>query len=144
MIGSLPIKDAFRGNGMAVRVAKTMPKSSAQAGPARAAKAAKPGDAAEAPVPVAKAAPPATVTLKQLAARLAETQDMPKQHAEAVLNGVVGLLVEPSGKATGCAWAASACWRCGTARPAAGATRPPARPCRSRPARKSRSARRRS
>ena len=34
------------------------------------------------------------MTLKQLAARLAETQDMPKQQAEVVLDGVVGLLAE--------------------------------------------------
>ena len=79
---------------MAVRAAKTTPKSSTEAGPARAAKAAKPGAAAKAPAPVAKAAPPATVTLKQLAARLAGTQGLPKQQAEAVLDGVVGLLVE--------------------------------------------------
>ena len=77
---------------MAVKAAKTTPNSAAKAGPAKAAEATKPD--AEASAPVAKAAPPATVTLKQLAARLAEAQDMPKQQAEAVLDGVVGLLVE--------------------------------------------------
>ena len=79
---------------MAVRAAKTTLKPSAKAGPVKAAKATKPDVPAEAPVPVVKAAPPATVTLKQLAVRLAEMQDLPKQQAEAVLDGVVGLLVE--------------------------------------------------
>ena len=79
---------------MAVRAAKTPPKPSAGATPAKAAKAAKPDAAAPAPAQTAKAAPPTTVTLKQLAARLAETQGLPRQQAEAVLDGVVGLLVE--------------------------------------------------
>ena len=79
---------------MAVKAAKTTPKPSTGAAPVKAAKAAKPDAAAPAPAQTTKAAPPATVTLKQLAARLAETQDMPKQQAEAVLDGVVGLLIE--------------------------------------------------
>ena len=79
---------------MAARAAGTTPKPPAKAGPAKAAKAAKPDMAAPAPAVVAKAAPPATVTLKQLAAQLAEAQGLPKQQAEAVLDGVVGLLVE--------------------------------------------------
>ena len=78
---------------MAVKAAKTTPKVPAKAGPAKAAKTTKLDATAEAPAQAAKA-PPATVTPKQLAARLAETQDMPKQQAEAVLDGVVGLLVE--------------------------------------------------
>ena len=78
---------------MAVRAAKTTPKPSAGAAPVKAAKAAKP-DTAKAPAQTVKAAAPATVTLKQLAAQLAETQGLPKQQAEAVLDGVVGLLVE--------------------------------------------------
>ena len=77
---------------MAVTAAKTTPNSAAEAGPATAAEATKPD--AEASASVANAAPPATVTLKQLAARLAEAQDMQKQQAEAVLDGVVGLLAE--------------------------------------------------
>lgn len=79
---------------MAVKAAKTTPKVPAKAGPAKAAKTTKLDAAAEAPAQAAKAAPAATVTLKQLAARLAETQDIPKQQAEAVLDGVVGLLAE--------------------------------------------------
>ncbi len=76
---------------MAVRAAKTTAKPAAKASPTT---AAKPKAAAEAPAPVSKAAAPATVTSKQLAARLAEAQGMPKQQAEAVLVDVVGLLVE--------------------------------------------------
>lgn len=34
------------------------------------------------------------MTTKQLAARLADVQGMPKRQAEAVLDGVIGLLVE--------------------------------------------------
>ena len=79
---------------MAVRAAKTTSKPSAKAGPTKAAKAAKPDVPAEAPARTVKAAPPAIVTLKQLAVRLAEVQGLPKQQAEAVLDGVVGLLVE--------------------------------------------------
>lgn len=79
---------------MAVRATKITPKASAKASPATAAKAAKPKAAAETAAPVSKATTPATVTSKQLAARLAEAQGMPRQQAEAVLDGVVGLLVE--------------------------------------------------
>ncbi len=79
---------------MAVRATKTTPKASAKASPATAAKAAKPKAAAEVAKPASKAASSATVTSKQLAARLAEAQGMPRQQAEAVLDGIVGLLVE--------------------------------------------------
>ena len=79
---------------MAVKAAKTTSKLSTETKPAKALGAAKPEAAAPIRVPAVKASPPATVTLKQLAARLAEAQDMPKQQAEAVLDGVVGLLVE--------------------------------------------------
>ncbi len=74
-----------------MRAAKTTAKPAAKASPTR---GAKPKAAAEAPAPAPKAAAPATVTSKQLAARLAEAQGMPKQQAEAVLDGLVGLLVE--------------------------------------------------
>jgi DNA-binding protein HU-beta len=42
----------------------------------------------------AKAATPATVTLKHLAAKLAEEHEMSKKAAEAVLNDMVGLVVK--------------------------------------------------
>ncbi len=72
------------------------------------AKAAAPAKAAKAPAKTAKAtaaapkaaaaakgAPaPATVTLKHVAAQLAETHDMQKKHAETVLADMVGLVVE--------------------------------------------------
>src|SRR3954471_13030441 len=37
---------------------------------------------------------PATITLKQIAAQLAESQDVPKKQAEATLNGLVMLATE--------------------------------------------------
>jgi DNA-binding protein HU-beta len=43
---------------------------------------------------VAKAATPTTVTLKHLAAKLAEDHEMSKKAAEAVLNDMVGLVVK--------------------------------------------------
>ena len=67
------------------------------------AKAAAPAKAAKAPAKAAKAAPkaaaaksasPSTVTLKHVAAQLAETHDMQKKHAETVLTDMVGLMVE--------------------------------------------------
>ncbi|HET9902398.1 MAG TPA: HU family DNA-binding protein [Xanthobacteraceae bacterium] len=42
----------------------------------------------------AKSATPTTVTLKHLAAKLAESHDMSKKAAEAVLNDMVGLVVK--------------------------------------------------
>ncbi len=59
--------------------------------PAKSAKAA-PKAAAVAAAP--KASTPATVTLKHVAAQLAETHDMQRKHAETVLTDMVGLLVE--------------------------------------------------
>ena len=41
-----------------------------------------------------KSATPTTVTLKHLAAALAETHEMPKKQADAVLTDLVGLLVK--------------------------------------------------
>ena len=67
------------------------------------AKAAAPAKAAKPAAKVAKAAPksaaatpatPATVTLKHVAAQLAETHDMQRKTAETVLTDMVGLMVE--------------------------------------------------
>ena len=64
------------------------------------AKAAAPAKAAKAPAKAApksaaaKSASPATVTLKHVAAQLAETHDMQKKQAETVLTDMVGLMVE--------------------------------------------------
>ena len=41
-----------------------------------------------------KSATPTTVTLKHLAASLAEGHEMPKKQAETVLNDLVGLIVK--------------------------------------------------
>lgn len=79
---------------MAVKAAKTPSKPAAKASSAPAAKTAKPKATAAAAVSPPKAAAPMTVTTKQLAARLAETQGIPRTQAGAVLDGVVGLLVE--------------------------------------------------
>ena len=43
---------------------------------------------------MAKAATPTTVTIKHLAAALAETHEVPKKQAETILNDLVGLLVK--------------------------------------------------
>jgi DNA-binding protein HU-beta len=43
---------------------------------------------------MAKAASPTTVTLKHLAASLAEGHEVPKKQAETILNDLVGLLVK--------------------------------------------------
>jgi len=43
---------------------------------------------------MAKAATPTTVTLKHLAASLAETHEVPKKQAETILNDLVDLLVK--------------------------------------------------
>jgi DNA-binding protein HU-beta len=59
---------------------------------AAAKKAATPAKRAAAPAKgaaSAKAAPPATITLKQIAAELAESHDLPKKRAEAVLGDLV-------------------------------------------------------
>ena len=47
-----------------------------------------------APKPPARAAPVATVTLKQLAAEIAEHQQIEKREADAILTGLVGILVQ--------------------------------------------------
>jgi DNA-binding protein HU-beta len=41
-----------------------------------------------------KAGTPATVTLKHIAASLAESHEMPKKQAETILNDMVGLVVK--------------------------------------------------
>ena len=45
-------------------------------------------------MPAAKKATPPTVTLKHLAAAIAETHEMPKKQADAILNDMVGLVVK--------------------------------------------------
>jgi len=55
--------------------------------------AAKPA-AKAAKAPAAKAAATSTVSLKQLAANLAESHEMPKKQSEAVLNDLVGLVTK--------------------------------------------------
>jgi DNA-binding protein HU-beta len=42
-------------------------------------------------VPAAKVAPPITITLRQIAAELAEAHDLPKKQAETVLNDLMSL-----------------------------------------------------
>jgi len=58
---------------------------------APAAKAAARGKAPAAKQPAAKAASAATVTLKQIAAELVESHELPKRQAEAVLNDMVAV-----------------------------------------------------
>jgi DNA-binding protein HU-beta len=68
----------------------TMPparKSTAKKSATPAKKAAAPAKKVASP----KAAPPATITLKQIAAELAESHDLPKKHAEAMLGDLVTL-----------------------------------------------------
>ncbi|HEX3398887.1 MAG TPA: HU family DNA-binding protein [Acetobacteraceae bacterium] len=59
--------------------------------PAAAKSAAKSPKAA---APAKAAAPQATVTLKHLAAALSDSHEMPKKQADAVLSGMVGLVVK--------------------------------------------------
>ena len=66
---------------------KTAPAAKKSAAPAKAA----PAKAAPAKAAPAKAAAQATVTLKHLAAALAESHDLPKKQAEAVLVDLVAL-----------------------------------------------------
>ena len=51
-----------------------------------------PASATKPPASPAKASTPATVTLKQLAPELAETNNLTKQQSEAVLNSLVALV----------------------------------------------------
>lgn len=61
---------------------------------AKAAPSAKPAaKAAATPAPAAKTGPAANVTLKQVAAQLAEAHSMPKNQAEALATSFVGVLV---------------------------------------------------
>ncbi len=73
--------------------AKAIAKPAAKAAPAKAA----PAKAAKAPARApAKAAPKpaATITMKHMAAALAEKQDMPKKQADALLADVFGMVVD--------------------------------------------------
>jgi DNA-binding protein HU-beta len=49
--------------------------------------------AKKAAAPAKKAAPPATITLRQIAAELAESHDLPKKHAEALLGDLVEVTI---------------------------------------------------
>ncbi len=80
---------------------KTTPKpaakaAAAKAAPARAvpARAAAVKPAGKAGAPAAKTAAAATVTLKQVAAQLAESHAMPKNQAETLATSLVGVLVK--------------------------------------------------
>jgi DNA-binding protein HU-beta len=67
-----------------------MPPARKAATPAK--KAASPAKGAAAPAkktPSAKPAPQATITMKQIAAELAESHDLPKKQAEAILSDLV-------------------------------------------------------
>ncbi len=69
--------------------AKPVRKAAAPAKPA----AAPASKTKKTPAVAAKPAAPAVVTLKHLAAKLAETHEMPKKQAEGLLDEVVGLFV---------------------------------------------------
>jgi hypothetical protein len=59
-----------------------------------------------------------TVTLKHLAAKLAESHDITKKQTEAVLGDLVNLVTKHLRRATESASPASASWRCVCAQPA--------------------------
>ena len=75
-----------------------------------------------------KAATPTTVTLKHLAAALAEDHELSKKQAEAILNDMVTASPSTSRRASASASSASASCRCASAPPAWAATPPPAKP----------------
>jgi DNA-binding protein HU-beta len=84
---------------LAKKAAPTAKKAAAPAAKvATAAKKAPPPKRAAAPAKKAaaqaKAAPQVTITLKQIAAQLAEGHDLPKKQAEAVLSGLVTLATQ--------------------------------------------------
>jgi hypothetical protein len=79
----------------------------------------------------------ATVTLKQIAAQLAERQDLSKKQTEAILADLVALTARHLKKGLGCASPVSVSCKFVTGRRAWDATQPPARPSGSRPARRS-------
>ena len=66
--------------------------TSAAKKPSLPAKASASASATKQPAPPAKAPTPTTVTLKQLAPELAETNDLTKQQSEAMLNSLVALV----------------------------------------------------
>jgi len=81
-----PAKKAAPAKASAPASKKAAAPAKKAAAPAAAKKAAAAPKAA-----AAKAAPQATVTLRQIAAELAETHDLPKKQAEAVLGDLVAL-----------------------------------------------------
>ncbi len=68
---------------------KSAPSAKPAAAPKKAAPAVKARTAAKGIAPAVNAVAPATITLKQIAAQLAETHDLPKKQAEAVLGDLV-------------------------------------------------------
>ena len=91
-----------------------------------------------------KAATPTTVTLKHLAAAIADEQELSKKQAEAILTTWSAGSPSTSRRANASASSVSASCRCASAPPAWAATLPPAKPSTSRPARRLPSARPRS
>jgi DNA-binding protein HU-beta len=77
---------------MAVKkmAAKPAAKSAAKA---KAAPAAWNGAKSVTPAPAAKPATPPNVTLKHIAAQIAEAHAIPKKEAEAMMDGIIGLMV---------------------------------------------------
>jgi DNA-binding protein HU-beta len=93
-------------------------------------------DAAKKSAAPAKAAPQTTVTLKHLAAVLSDSHDLPKKQAEAVLGDLVTHATKHLLNGLGILQVRKRAARMG-------GTRRPAKPTRSRPARRLRSGRRR-
>src|SRR5215831_1105108 len=91
-----------------------------------------------------KAATPATITLKHLAAAIAEDQELSKKQAEGILADMVTRITKHLKKGERIRIVASASCKCASAPPAWAATPPQAKRSTSRPARKSPSARPRS
>ena len=87
----------------------------------------------------AKAAAQATITLKHLAAALADSHDIAKKQAEAVLGDLVTLTTRHLKKGAKIRLTGLASSRCGSGRPGWDGTLLPARPSRSRPVRRLRS-----
>jgi DNA-binding protein HU-beta len=79
---------------MALKITRAKPASTPSRRPAATAKPPQPPPKQAAPVtPTAKKSTPPLVTLKHLAAQLADAHTMPKKQAEAVMDDVLALLV---------------------------------------------------
>jgi DNA-binding protein HU-beta len=84
----------------------------------------------------AKAAPQATITLKHLAAALSDSHDLPKKQAEAVLRDLVTLTIRHLKKGDKIRLTGLGILQVRSGRPGWGGTRRPAKPSRSRRARR--------